>query len=71
MTSIPRDWGQFALPLIEVQRDFWGEETGKSFPRFSHNVASLLRLCRTQGIQTVHLRARLKPFLPQRSDSHG
>ena len=71
MTSIQRDWGQFALLLIDVQQDFWGEEIGKSFPRFPHNFDNLLKLCRTQGMDIVHLRASLKPFLPQRSEPHG
>ena len=71
MTTIQPDWGQFALLLIDAQQDFWGEERAKSFPRFPHNVDNFLKLCGAQGIETVHLRASFKPFLPQRSDSHG
>lgn len=61
MTTSGRDWGQFALLLIDVQQDFWGEEMEKSFPRFPGNIASLLELCRTEGIEIVHFRACFKP----------
>jgi nicotinamidase-related amidase len=56
-----RDWGQFALLLIDVQQDFWGDETAASFPHFPSNVARLLELCRAEGIEVVHLRASFKP----------
>jgi nicotinamidase-related amidase len=61
MANIERDWERFALLLIDVQRDFWGEEMAKSFPHFPRNVADLLLLCRTHGIEVVHLRARFNP----------
>ncbi len=61
MTKVQRDWGQFVLLLIDVQRDFWPERTAESFPDFPTNVARLLNLCRTEGIEVVHLRAIFKP----------
>jgi nicotinamidase-related amidase len=56
-----RDWGQFALLLIDVQQDFWGEKMAESFPHFPSNVARLLELCRSEGIEVVHLRASFQP----------
>ncbi|MDH4209337.1 MAG: cysteine hydrolase [Anaerolineae bacterium] len=61
MTGIQRDWEEFALLLIDVQHDFWGAQIAKSFPRFPSNTANLLELCRTQGVEIVHLRASFKP----------
>jgi nicotinamidase-related amidase len=58
-------WEQFALLLIDVQRDFWPEEMAASFPHFPANVARLLALCRSEGLEVVHLRAS---FQPDRSD---
>ena len=60
MTDVRRDWAQFALLLIDVQRDFWTEPLAESFPRFPANVARLLEFCRTQGIEIVHLRTSFK-----------
>jgi len=60
MVSTERDWGKFALLLIDVQQDFWEKETAESYPHFPSNVARLLELCRTEGIQIVHLRASFK-----------
>jgi len=56
-----RDWGQFALLLIDVQRDFWSEGLQQNFPAFPANVARLLALCRGEGLEVVHLRACFKP----------
>lgn len=56
-----RDWGQFALLLIDVQRDFWSEKKQDDFPGFPANVTRLLELCRGEGLEVVHLRARYKP----------
>lgn len=53
-------WEQFALLLIDVQRDFWSERVAEHFPDFPSNVARLLALCRREGIEVVHLRARFK-----------
>ena len=60
MTDIQHDWGQFALLLIDVQRDFWPEKMAKSFAHFPTNIARLLTLCRDEGIEIVHLRASFK-----------
>jgi nicotinamidase-related amidase len=69
MTDVQPDWRQFALLLIDVQRDFWTERMAESFPHFQANVARLLALCRTEGIEIVHLRVRYKPdmsdWMPQ------
>jgi len=56
-----QDWEQFALLLIDVQKDFWGEKTAESFPQFPENITNLLELCRTEGLEIVHLRASFKP----------
>ena len=57
----PRDWGPFALLLIDVQRDFWPERVAAAFPAFPDNVARLLAFCRAAGIDVIHLRARFRP----------
>ncbi|TKJ29441.1 MAG: hypothetical protein CEE40_08515 [Chloroflexi bacterium B3_Chlor] len=61
MTATQRDWGQFALLLIDVQRDFWPEEVASSFPEFPPKVAQLLDLCRAESIEVIHLRASFNP----------
>ncbi|MFN8440707.1 MAG: cysteine hydrolase [Caldilineaceae bacterium] len=61
MTNCQRDWAQFALLLIDVQQDFWTEARAQSFPDFPTNVAKLLELCRSEGIEVVHLRALFQP----------
>jgi nicotinamidase-related amidase len=60
MTCLQPNWEPFALLLIDVQRDFWPESVAKVHPDFPANVASLLRLCRSAGIEIVHLRSRFK-----------
>ena len=59
--STKRNWEQFALLLIDVQRDFWSERLQPSFPEFPANVEHLLSLCRSEGLEIVHLRASFKP----------
>ena len=59
--SAQLNWEQFALLLIDVQRDFWSEELAASFPDFPANVGRLLALCRSDALEVVHLRARFKP----------
>jgi len=61
MTDGTRDWSQFALLLIDVQKDFWSEQVAQGFPDFPTNVARLLALCRAEGIEVVHVRAVFKP----------
>jgi nicotinamidase-related amidase len=65
MTEVKRDWKQFVLLLIDVQRDFWPERLAQSFPGFPSQTAQLLELCRREGIEVVHLRAG---FQPDKSD---
>jgi nicotinamidase-related amidase len=60
-TETQRDWGPFALLLIDVQKDFWSERMAQGFPHFPTNIARLLTLCRAEGIEIVHLRASFKP----------
>ncbi len=61
MIGTHQGWAQFALLLIDVQQDFWTVEMAKSFPHFPHNITKLLELCRSVGIEVVHLRASFKP----------
>ncbi len=56
---------QFALLLIDVQRDFWSERAAHLHPDFPATIAALLTLCRHQGIEVIHLRAS---FSADRSD---
>jgi ureidoacrylate peracid hydrolase len=58
-------WEQFALLLIDVQRDFWSERTAHAHPDFPANIATLLTVCRREGIDVIHLRAS---FRADRSD---
>ena len=58
MTNIEKRWDKFALLLIDVQNDFWSEESEQAFPHFKENVATLLQLCRQEGIEVIHMRAR-------------
>jgi ureidoacrylate peracid hydrolase len=54
------NWEQFALLLIDVQRDFWSERAAQLHPDFPANIATLLTLCRHEGIEVIHLRASFK-----------
>ena len=56
MTSKKNNWDQFALLLIDVQNDFWSEQSELNFPQFRKNVQSLLECCRREGIEVIHLR---------------
>ena len=60
-----RDWSRFALLLIDIQNDFWSEDSARDFPDFPANVERLLRFCRTEGIDIIHIRAC---FQPDKSD---
>lgn len=61
MKTAQRGWEQFVLLLIDLQRDFWSDEMAECFPSFPDNVVRLLGLCRSAGIEVVHLRASFKP----------
>ena len=65
MITTPHNWEQFALLLIDVQRDFWSERAAHVHPDFPANIAALLTLCRLEGIEVIHLRAS---FSADRSD---
>jgi nicotinamidase-related amidase len=55
------DWGRCALLLIDVQRGFWGDHLKRNFPDFPANVGRLLKLCRYQAIEVIHVRTRFSP----------
>jgi ureidoacrylate peracid hydrolase len=56
-----RDWSHFALLLVDVQQSFWPARGRPDFPNFPANVARLLTLCRTEGLDIIHVRSRFKP----------
>lgn len=55
------DWTPFSLVLIDVQRDFWPQGRAREFPHFPHRVPRLLDLCRSEGLDILHLRAEFAP----------
>jgi len=65
MTNDQADWSPFALLLIDVQRDFWPEPVARAFPDLPARTERLLGLCRSTGIDVIHLRAA---FAPDQSD---
>lgn len=48
-----KNWDKFALVLIDVQNDF----DDAMSPDFEKNVKALLQLCRSQGIEIIHVRS--------------
>lgn len=60
MSSQSRNWDAFALVLIDVQKDFWKERMSREFAEYERKVTQLLHLCRHEGIDIVHLRARFQ-----------
>ena len=54
------DLSQYALLLVDVQKDFWPEKLSALYPDFPENVSNLLALCRENGIDIIHLRASFK-----------
>jgi len=54
------DLSPFALLLVDVQKDFWPEKLAKLYPDFPKNVSKLLSLCRDNGVDIIHLRAKFK-----------
>ena len=56
-----RNWEQFALLLIDIQKDFWPKRLHRRFLNFPANVKRLLSLCRSEGLEVVHLHASFKP----------
>lgn len=61
MTQPSHDWNAFALLLIDVQYDFWSMDVAEHFPRFPTRITRLLRFCRAEGLDVIHLRARFAP----------
>ena len=60
MNAASRNWESFALLLIDVQQDFWTDKMSQSFADYEKNVRQLLHVCRHEGIDVVHLRARFQ-----------
>lgn len=60
MNAASRYWESFALLLIDVQQDFWTDKMSQSFADYEKNVRQLLHVCRHEGIDVVHLRARFQ-----------
>ena len=54
-------WEEFALLLIDVQKDFWDETVQESFPYFPEKMEELLQVCRETGLEVIHIRARFSP----------
>lgn len=65
MSANKNRWDRFALLLIDVQNDFWSEQTEQAFPDFRRNIASLLDFCRGEGLEVIHVRGC---FSADRSD---
>jgi nicotinamidase-related amidase len=57
----PRDWSHFALLLVDLQGSFWPEGGRPDSADFPANMARLLALCRTEGLEVIHVRSRFKP----------
>jgi nicotinamidase-related amidase len=57
----PGKWDKFALLLIDLQNDFWAPELSPQFPNFPKNVTELLQVCRTEGIDVIHVRSEFSP----------
>jgi nicotinamidase-related amidase len=60
MNAMSRNWDSFALLLIDVQKDFWADKMSQEFADYERYVRRLLALCRHEGIDVVHLRARFQ-----------
>ena len=60
MNAASKNWESFALLLIDVQKDFWTERMSQDFADYEKQVRNLLHVCRHEGIDIVHLRARFQ-----------
>lgn len=60
MNAKSGNWDSFALLLIDNQHDFWAGEMSQTFADYEKNVSRLLEVCRHEGIDVVHLRARFQ-----------
>ncbi len=56
-----RDWSYFALLLVDLQRNFWPVGGRPGYPDFPANIVRLLALCRTEGLEVIHVRSKFKP----------
>jgi gamma-glutamylcyclotransferase (GGCT)/AIG2-like uncharacterized protein YtfP len=53
---VSEDWKDFVLLLVDVQNEFWDGEMEEQAPSFRKNVAALLKFCRENGVEVVHVR---------------
>lgn len=60
MSATSKNWNPFALLLIDVQRDFWTDDMSQDFADYETSIRRLLTVCRDEGIDIVHLRARFQ-----------
>ncbi|HEV2782031.1 MAG TPA: isochorismatase family cysteine hydrolase [Actinophytocola sp.] len=60
-----QSWAEYALLMIDAQRDFWPDAVAGTAPGLPAAVTRLLERCREAGIDVVHVRAE---FRPDRSD---
>lgn len=65
MPDSARNWDDFALLLIDVQKDFWTDEAAQTFPDYESNIGMLLDYCRRETLEIIHLRAK---FSADKSD---
>lgn len=61
MNTQLRNWDPFALLLVDIQKDFWTDTMSQQLGDYEKHVGQLLHVCRTEGIDIVHLRARFQP----------
>jgi nicotinamidase-related amidase len=59
MTTSP--WSQYALALVDLQRDFWTEAVARTVPELPDRAAALVTYARAEGLTVVHIRARFRP----------
>lgn len=52
------DWADYALLLVDVQRDFYPDSVAGPHPDLQQRTAQLLATCRERRIEIVHLHAR-------------
>ncbi len=51
-------WDDYALLLVDVQRDFYPDSVAGPHPDLPERTGELLSACRDRGIEVVHLHAR-------------
>ncbi|OLB81485.1 MAG: hypothetical protein AUI14_03165 [Actinobacteria bacterium 13_2_20CM_2_71_6] len=55
------DWNEYALLVIDAQHDFWPDEVARTAPGMPTAMAGLLKTCRAEGIEVIHVHARFQP----------